>query len=91
MPTNVSELKKKGRKSEVRKNGRTQQRMLEFLKRNKTKAFSQGELGEQLEMSEQQARKIALALCAKGVVERYEQDEPSKNGGVIAKIYYMAI
>jgi len=88
MPTKATTLKKKGRKSEVRANGRTQERMLQYFKSNKDHAFSQGDLSKALDMSEQQARKTALALCAKGQVERWEQDEPNDKGGSVARIYY---
>lgn len=82
-------LEKKGKKSEVRKNGIFEDKVLTYLKKHKEQGYSQGELSKIFDRSEQQCRKVCLNLVRKNLVDRLEIPEKTREGKVIQRIYYI--
>ena len=84
-------LESKGKKSDVRKQGHFEDKVLKYLRSHKDKAYSQGELAKIFDRSEQQCRKVCLNLVRKNLVERYEIPEKTREGKMISRIYYMSM
>ena len=82
-------LEKKGKKSEVRKNGVFEEKIFDYLKKHSDKGFSQGELSKIFDRSEQQCRKVCLNLVRKNIVDRLEIPEKTREGKIIQRIYYI--
>ena len=80
MPIDVNELVSKGTEVKTVQNRNAQDTVLAFLKKNKTSAYMQKELGEALDMRPQQVRQCAIALEKKGEVIRKMLDVPTAKG-----------
>jgi len=80
MPIDVEDLQKKGTEVTTVKNRNAQDAVFAFLKKNKTQAFTQKELGDALEMRPQQVRQCAIALQDKEKVIRKQVEVPTAKG-----------
>ena len=90
MPVSKETLNKKGVKSEIRKNGSFEKKLLDHLQNHSDKGFSQRELAKQFERSEQQCRKVCLNLVNKELVSRLETPSKTQEGRTKMSIYYIA-
>jgi len=80
MPIDVTELEARGTEVTTAKNRDAQDAVLAFLKKHKKEAFTQGELGTQLEMRPQQVRQICMALNKKEIVIRKSVEVATPKG-----------
>jgi len=71
-PVETKVLKEKGKQCGVRQHGVFQERILKYLKRNKQFGFTQREIAEAFDVSEQQARLTLMRLVQKQLVVREE-------------------
>jgi transcription initiation factor IIE alpha subunit len=87
MPIDVEELVSKGKDVSTIRNRNAQDAVLSFLKKHKKEAFTQSELGTQLEMRPQQVRQICIALEKKNIAVRKQLEEAGPKGPV-QRIYW---
>jgi len=90
-PVETKVLKEKGKQCGVRQHGVFQERILKYLKRNKQFGFTQREIAEAFDVSEQQARLTLMRLVQKQLVVREElprQIDTRKGTRTTYLIYY---
>jgi len=80
MPIDVNELEERGTDVTSVKNRHAQDTVLAFLKKNKKQAFTQRELGDNLEMRPQQVRQCCIALEKKNLAMRKSVEVPTTKG-----------
>jgi DNA-binding MarR family transcriptional regulator len=90
-PVETKVLKEKGKQCGVRQHGVFQERILKYLRRNKQYGFTQREIAEAFDVSEQQARLTLMRLVQKQLVVREElprQIDTRKGTRTTYLIYY---
>ena len=91
-PVSSEEIEKRGKKCEVRRYGRFQGRVLDYLKNHSDKSFSQKEISEVMKTSEQQSRLTLMSLVKKGLVGRYEiptvKEYEDSKGNVVKRTFF---
>ena len=88
-------VEENGKVCEVRKYGRFQDRVLNYLKENKSNAYQQGEIAKVMDTSEQQARLTLMSLVKKNLVGRYEvpteKEYENEKGETIKRTYFAVV